>query len=167
MLGFRTANGPIPEVPGLPSRWPPLVEILQGRVMMPRWRGIALTPPTRPGDLGEATAARFLERRGFRILARNLRSRLGELDLVARDGGVVVFVEVKARRRGWGDPPQAAVDGRKRARLARLAQAYLQRSRLGDVPCRFDVVAVTLDPAGGPAEIDHLPGAFTLDRWTD
>ncbi len=123
-------------------------------------------PPTRPlGQLGEEIAARFLERRGFRILARNLRSRLGEIDLVARDGPTLVFVEVKARRHRRGDPPQAAVDARKQARLARLAIDYLAREWLGELACRFDVVAVSLEPGGAP-RVEHFPGAFAADGWT-
>jgi len=118
------------------------------------------------GDRGEEAAARYLAGRGFTILERNLRSRGGELDLVVRDGRTVVFVEVKARREGAGDPPQAAVDARKQARLARLALAYLARHRLGDAACRFDVVAVTVDRAGAVRRIEHFPDAFRLDGWS-
>lgn len=123
-------------------------------------------PPERPpGPAGEEIAARFLTQRGFEILARNQRSRLGEIDLVARDGATLVFVEVKTR---WGpaaEPPQAAVDGRKQRRLARLALDYLAREWLRDLACRFDVVAVTLDPEGGPPRVEHFPGAFATDSW--
>jgi putative endonuclease len=124
-------------------------------------------PPTRAlGPAGERAAARFLERRGLVILARNLRSRLGEMDLLARDGPMLVFVEVKARRGHCGDPPEAAVDARKRARLARLALGYLAARRLGEPSCRFDVVAVSLDEAGGVIAVRHLKHAFDLDGWT-
>jgi putative endonuclease len=99
------------------------------------------------------------------ILARNLRSRLGEIDLVARDGGTLVFVEVKTRSGAPREPPQAAVDARKRQRLARLALNYLARAWLRDLACRFDVVAVTLDPTGGPPRVEHFPGAFSVDAW--
>ncbi len=135
-------------------------------------------PPTRPlGQLGEEVAARFLEGRGFEILARNLRSRLGEIDLIARDGTTLVFIEVKARRGGRGDPPQAAVDARKQSRLARLALDYLAREWLRELSCRFDVVAVTFDlgdrgdwnaaggAAGGGPRVEHFPGAFAADGW--
>lgn len=124
--------------------------------------------PTRPaGQAGEEIAARFLERHGFRILARNLRSRLGEIDLIARDGGTLVFVEVKARRGPGSEPPQVAVDARKRLRLARLALHYLARQWLADLACRFDVVAVTLEPDGDAASrVEHFPGAFRQDGWT-
>jgi putative endonuclease len=123
--------------------------------------------PTRAlGQTGEAAAARFLERRGLVILARNLRSRLGEIDLVARDGPTLVFVEVKARRGLPGDPPEAAVDARKRARLTRLALGYLAARRLGERSCRFDVVGVSLDEAGGVTGVRHLRHAFDLEGWT-
>jgi putative endonuclease len=114
------------------------------------------------GRAGEAAAARFLARRGLVILARNLRSRLGEIDLLARDGQTLVFVEVKARRGSSGDPPEAAVDARKRARLARLALGYLAARRLGERSCRFDVVAVSLDEAGAVTSTRHIRGAFDL-----
>lgn len=129
--------------------------------------------PTRPlGQLGEEVAARFLESRGFEILERNLRSRLGEIDLIARDGPTLVFVEVKARRGQPSEPPQVAVDARKRSRLARLALDYLAREWLRELSCRFDVVAVTFGSGdsgaatGGAPRVEHFPGAFAADGWT-
>lgn len=132
--------------------------------------------PTRPlGQLGEEVAACFLAGRGFEILARNLRSRLGEIDLIARDGPTLVFVEVKTRRGDSGDPPQAAVDARKQSRLARLAVDYLARESPRELSCRFDVVAVTFEdrgepdaaggPAGGAPRVQHFTGAFAADGW--
>lgn len=115
------------------------------------------------GQLGEAVAARFLERRGLRIVARNVRSRLGEIDLVARDGPTLVFVEVKTRAAGASDPPQAAVDARKQARLARVALGYLARHPHGAQPCRFDVVAITLAPSGSASRVDYFPNAFGVE----
>jgi len=117
------------------------------------------------GRTGEAAAARFLERRGLVILERNLRSRLGEIDLVARDGQTLVFVEVKARRGQPGDPPEAAVDARKRARLSRLALGYLAARRLGERSCRFDVVGVSLDEAGKVTGTRHIRNAFDFGGW--
>lgn len=133
------------------------------------------TEPRRPppssgaprGRPGEDLAARFLERQGLRILGRNLRSRLGEIDLVARDGATLVFVEVKTRRPGTADPPQASVDARKQRRLARLAVNYLARRWLGDLACRFDVVAVTVGPDGRAPVIEHFRGAFLADPWAE
>ena len=115
------------------------------------------------GQAGERAAARFLARRGLVILARNLRSRLGEIDLLARDGATLVFVEVKARRATGGDPPETGVDTRKRMRLVRLALGYLAARRLGERPCRFDVVGVSLDEAGRVTGVRHLRHAFDFE----
>src|SRR5262245_26610863 len=131
------------------------------------WSRDAGQPSTRNlGRAGEAAAARFLERRGLVIIARNLRSRLGEVDLLARDGATLVFVEVKTRRGSPGDPPQAAVDARKRARLGRLALSYLAAQRLGDRSCRFDVIAVAMDETTRVTGVRHLRHAFDLEGWT-
>ncbi len=114
------------------------------------------------GRQGEDEAAHFLRKQGLVILDQNVRSRLGEIDLVARDGGTLVFVEVKARRAGPGASPEAGVTPRKQARLGRLALGYLKSQGLGEVRCRFDVVAVELDGEDRVAAIRHIPGAFTL-----
>jgi putative endonuclease len=103
------------------------------------------------GRLGEDLACAELRRRGYAILARRYRTRHGELDIVARAAGTVVFVEVKARHGcSFGDPA-AAVTAQKRRRVAAMAADYVARHGLGDVPCRFDVVAVDL--AAMPAAV--------------
>ncbi len=94
------------------------------------------------GKSGEHCACRELERRGYAILARGYRTRYGEIDIIARDGPTIVFVEVKARtddRYGGG---AAAVTLHKQAKMTAVAEDYLARRRLHDVPCRFDVVAI-------------------------
>jgi putative endonuclease len=111
------------------------------------------------GREAETAAADYLTRTGFTVLERNVRLGHGELDLVCRDGDVVVFVEVKCRRATWGDPPAAAVSWHKQRRLTRLAQHYLKWRRLDDARCRFDVVSVTIDAAGRTG-ITHVRGAF-------
>lgn len=111
------------------------------------------------GREAEDTAARHLKRAGLETVGRNVRFPEGEIDLVCRDGDVWVFVEVKCRRARWGDPPAAAVSWWKQRRLARLAAHYLKWRRLGDVRCRFDVVAITLDDAG-VADVRHIRAAF-------
>jgi putative endonuclease len=111
------------------------------------------------GQAAEAEAARALERAGFAIVERNVRLPEGEIDLVCRDGGVVVFVEVKCRRAGWDEAPAAAVSWHKQRRLTRLAQHYLNWRRLDHVRCRFDVVSVTVDARGG-LTVRHLRSAF-------
>jgi putative endonuclease len=111
------------------------------------------------GQAAEAAAAAALTRAGLRVLARNVRFARGELDLVCRDGETFVFVEVKCRQARWGEGPAAAVSWRKRRRLVQLAQLYLKKHGLTEVPCRFDVVAVT-DAGDGRLTVRHLPGAF-------
>src|SRR5688572_26319867 len=93
------------------------------------------------GKIGEDLACRELERRGYAIVARRYRVRGGELDIIARDGPTIVFVEVKARLgRRFGGAVDA-VTGLKRHRVARLALDYLTRHRLIECSCRFDVVS--------------------------
>jgi len=108
------------------------------------------------GDRGERAAVALLKRRGMRILRRNYRTKHGEVDVIARDGGVVVFVEVKARRRG---DPAEAVTPEKQRRLTLAALHFLKRHDLLERRCRFDVVAV-LWPDDGPPAVEHYVDAF-------
>lgn len=117
------------------------------------------------GINGEEEAARFLTRSGFAILDKNVRTRAGEIDLVAKEGKTLVFVEVKTRRGLEGDPPQAAVHTRKQNRLAKLAHGYLKLKRLRQTPCRFDVVSVIFNDEGGVKAIRHIPNAFSVGPW--
>jgi len=117
------------------------------------------------GINGEEAAARFLARSGYAIVDRNVRTRAGEIDLVARDGATLVFVEVKTRRDMEGDPPQAAVNTRKQSRLGRLAQGYLKLKRIRHTPCRFDVVSVIFNDGGDVKAIRHIPNAFSVEPW--
>lgn len=111
------------------------------------------------GRQAEDAAARALERAGLTVVERNVRFRAGELDLVCRDGTTWVFVEVKARHARWVDAPGAAVEWWKQRRLVRLAQLYLKARGLDAVPCRFDVVAVTIGD-DGRVDVRHLRAAF-------
>ena len=99
------------------------------------------------GDAAEAAALAMLQARGLQLLARNAASRGGELDLVMRDGAIVVFVEVRyraTRRFGGG---AASVDAGKRRRLVHAARAFLAgHPQMADAPCRFDVVDADGDP---------------------
>ena len=117
------------------------------------------------GIKGEDEAARFLTRSGYAILDRNVRTRAGEIDLVAKEGKTLVFVEVKTRRDLEGDPPQAGVHTRKQNRLAKLAHGYLKLKRIRQTPCRFDVVAVIINDEGGVKAIRHIPNAFSVAPW--
>lgn len=98
------------------------------------------------GALYEERAAVYLSRRGYRILERNYRCHLGEIDLVAFQEGYLVFIEVKYRRDGHLGEGVHAVDRRKQRRIIRTASWYLMEKGMGaDVPCRFDVVSMTGD----------------------
>ena len=111
------------------------------------------------GQEAESAAEQYLRRRGYRIRDRNVRSIYGELDLVAEQAGVVVFVEVKARRTDvFGGAPYA-VDSRKQRKLRALGEAFLQQHALGRMVVRFDVASVRLR-ADGSAVVDVFEEAF-------
>ena len=110
------------------------------------------------GRSAENLAAEFYRRRGFDVLQCNYRRAGGEIDIIARRGGVLVFCEVKARTSArWGIPAEA-VDRRKQVRVKKMAGAWLRENRPGRVAIRFDVVSVTT--TGGSARLEHLPDAF-------
>lgn len=107
---------------------------------------------------GEELAAGFLEWQGMRIIGRNWRIRMGELDLVAMDGAALVFVEVKTRESEDFADPALSVGYRKQTQLRRLAEAYLAFEHPIFEDCRFDVISIV---AGGPQpKITHIPNAF-------
>lgn len=113
----------------------------------------------RLGDRGEAVAAEYLMQKGFVILERQCRTPMGEIDLVARDGQTLAFVEVKTRKSARYGRPALAVGMEKRRRIVRAAVWYASK-RQGELPpCRFDVVEVYA-PTGGPWRVRHLKGAF-------
>jgi putative endonuclease len=108
----------------------------------------------------EDAAVRFLERQGYKIAQRNFATRFGEIDIIAIDDGMVVFVEVKSRASDAYGPPEVAVNRRKQATLRRIAQLFLERRDLLDTPCRFDVVALTRTPEGDDWRIEVFRDAF-------
>ncbi|EGB15911.1 Uncharacterized protein family UPF0102 [Pseudodesulfovibrio mercurii] len=113
------------------------------------------------GDLGEDAAARYLEARGFRVLARNWRFHQWELDLICRDRDTVVFVEVKTRRAGSMGAPGEALTRKKQARLIKAASHYLTEHDLWDEPCRFDLASVT--DTGRVLTVELEENVFQLD----
>ena len=111
------------------------------------------------GKRGEDLACRELERRGYAIVARRYRRRGGELDIIARDGATLVFVEVKTREgRAFGEAAEA-VTPFKRRRIAQLALDYMMRHHLSGCPCRFDVVSIQFD--NGQPVIEVFQNAFS------
>ncbi len=109
----------------------------------------------RTGSLYEQRAAELLQEKGYEIVERNYRIRQGEIDLIARDGKQLVFVEVKYRRNLSNGYPQEAVDEKKQRIIRQVAAHYLYGLGCGgQIPCRFDVVAFWGD------EVCHIPDAF-------
>lgn len=115
------------------------------------------------GARGEDLAHRFLQRRGYTILARNYRPPTGhrEVDIIARHGETLVIVEVKTRRREEYLPAERAVDREKRRNLERAAVSYIRRAQIPWERVRFDIVSVILEPK---PLIRHTPDAFHPDR---
>jgi putative endonuclease len=114
------------------------------------------------GRWGEKVACRFLRREGYRILGRNYVSPAGEIDVVARDGDMLVFVEVKTRSGTEFGGPLEAVGREKQRRIVRMARWYLAKHRIEEYPCRFDVVAVTRRDDEKNPTIELVRSAFTL-----
>jgi putative endonuclease len=110
------------------------------------------------GRLSETIAAEFLTVQGLKVIARNVRCPLGEIDLIARQGSVHVFVEVKSRFASGRGLPQEAVTRAKQRRMTRLAQWYIKQNRLYQQSARFDVVAITWH--GNEPHIQWIPNAF-------
>jgi putative endonuclease len=113
------------------------------------------------GTLGEQLAAELVTQKNMSILARNWRCRTGEIDIIADDDGVIVFIEVRTRRMtGRFGTPQESVDYRKQRQVRHTAQVYLHQHQLHDRTARFDLVAVEMDKQGILQELVHLQEAF-------
>lgn len=97
------------------------------------------------GQQGEQIAAAFLKKRGYKILERNYRTPLGEIDIIAKQGRTIVFVEVKSRKTDRFGSPKESITRAKQARLTRTALCYLKETDQMDVSARFDVVIVRGD----------------------
>ncbi|OFW28561.1 MAG: YraN family protein [Acidobacteria bacterium RIFCSPLOWO2_02_FULL_65_29] len=110
------------------------------------------------GRIGEDLACRELEKRGYLVMERRYRRRAGEIDIIARDGETMVFVEVKAREgKDFGDAAES-ITPRKRRRMTHVAIDYLARSHIAECPCRFDVVAIQM--GNGLPVIELYQNAF-------
>ena len=117
-------------------------------------------PPHVLGRFGEDCAHAYLVESGWTILARNYRFGRREVDLVARRGGLVAFVEVKTRGGGRYGAPEEAVTRLKQREIEAVAREYLWRHRLDDVDVRFDVVAIVAGRGRQPVLIEHLEDAW-------
>lgn len=117
------------------------------------------------GEKGEDIAVRYLKSRGYRIVARNYRVRLGEIDIIAEQGADLVFVEVKTRSDNSFGSPFESVTVQKQKQLSRVALEYLSRNGCQDRPARFDVVGIRFESGGSrfeSASIELLQNAFDL-----
>ncbi len=110
------------------------------------------------GVKGEDLAVKFLKKKGYKILSRNYRTPLGEIDIVAEDGETLVFVEVKTRTDDAYGLPFEAVNHKKREKLRKVALYYLKNVRRRDAASRFDVLSIRAGGSGN--EIEHIPDAF-------
>jgi putative endonuclease len=112
------------------------------------------------GKAGEEAAVQYLLQRGYSILQRNYRCRFGEIDLIARDGGTLAFIEVKTRRSQRFGPAASAVTFEKQRHLIKASQMYMTQMKRAYELCRFDVVAVEMDAHG--LRIELIKDAFQL-----
>ena len=118
------------------------------------------------GDRGERAAVKYLKKLGFRIVAQQYATPWGELDIVAIDGQVVVFVEVKTRKTIVAGHPFEAVTPEKQSKLTRMALAYLKRHKLLDYSARFDVISILWPDESRTPEITHIRNAFeAVGKW--
>lgn len=112
------------------------------------------------GQWGEEQSAVWLRGQGLKIVARNLRTPVGEIDIIARHGGTLVFIEVKTRKSAAFGTPQEAVGPRKQRQIIRAAQWYLVAEKIRGLNLRFDVIAVRY---ADPPVIEHIVDAFGIN----
>ena len=113
------------------------------------------------GDRGEQIAASFLRKEGYAILDRNWRCSTGEIDIIARDGECICFVEVRTRRGDRGPTPEQSITVAKQTKLIELGETYLQTNNLPDALWRIDVVAVGMDSRGLLKRVDLVRNAVS------
>ena len=114
------------------------------------------------GKYGEVLAAKFLVDKGYQILEKNYKNKIGEIDLIVRDAGIICFVEVKTRRSLTYGKPYESVHFYKQRKIINVAICYLKfKMRSLDVLSRFDVISIYQDPSG-EYQIQHLKNAFQV-----
>ncbi len=111
------------------------------------------------GTIGEELAYHYLIRKGYKILLKNYECELGEIDLIAKQAGALVFIEVKTRSSCAMGCPAESVTPRKQHQIVKAAAYYLKRYGIKEAPCRFDVVSVLIPPGSDPV-IELIPDAF-------
>ena len=132
--------------------------MLRRRIRKPE--GPANDGRRRTGESGESIAVKSLKKNGYQIIEQNYRCKLGEIDIIARDGRVLAFIEVKARRTGDFGGPKRAVTPRKQRKISMVALKYLKETEQMEKKARFDVVAIRLLP--GDPDVEIIKNAFEL-----
>ena len=117
------------------------------------------------GQLGEEHTCCYLQDKGYKILEKNFRNKLGEIDIIAQQAGTICFIEVKTRKSNQYGEPFEAVHAAKQRKIVRVALSYLKyKFKSVDVASRFDVISINFNPLGQPV-IEHLVDAFDLTYW--
>jgi len=112
------------------------------------------------GKKAEEAASEYLSKKGYKIVARNFRCSFGEMDIIAEDADVLVFVEVRSRRSSFYGLPQESVDWLKQQKLRRLASYYLKINNVSDRKCRFDVIGILFDQDKKVKSLELIQDAF-------
>ncbi|MDD3044301.1 MAG: YraN family protein [Candidatus Delongbacteria bacterium] len=114
------------------------------------------------GDRGESIASQFLEDNGYRIIDRNFRySTFGEIDIIAKKDGVLIFVEVKTYKTEEFGEPLLLVNHKKQQKIRKLAQIYMLQKHIDDIDCRFDVIGIKIAKADiADSSVTHIENAF-------
>lgn len=113
------------------------------------------------GNRGEDIAARFLSRRGYRIIGRNVRTFLGEIDIIAKRRPYTIFVEIKTRRSMSFGPPYLAITRKKKKKLMQCALCYLKMKNLLGTPWHIDIISIEIDEFNGAVKsIEHFENAI-------
>lgn len=117
------------------------------------------------GNIGEEAAVQAIKKRGYKIIARNYRTKMGEIDIIAKDGEYTVFVEVRLRKSNAFGSPADTIDRRKQQKIIKAAQMYAVKNDIYDTPMRFDAVLINADTDGKKlvnTEIEIIKNAFQL-----
>ncbi len=115
------------------------------------------------GQKGEETAVKILAKQGYKIIERNFRTKMGEIDIIARDKEYTCFVEVRLRKNNNFGTPADTIDARKRHHIINTAKYYAQKKRIYDTPMRFDVVVINADTFG--EELSNISAEVIKDAF--
>ena len=116
------------------------------------------------GFEGERLAEKYLKRKGYKIIQKNYRCKLGEIDIIAEQNKVIIFVEVRSKHSEKLGLPQDSINTAKIGQISRAALCYIKEKKLIDQTCRFDVIAITFPTNSQEPKIEHIENAFELSR---